>query len=118
MAGRGRALPHSQVDHEGESVPVISWDSGFIGTRGPGSSPTQSRTDDDDDLSSYCPILCARDRLSESCFWYYVPCKGLEFASYTNLAKVILKDLDALGYSRIVCRCDGEPQRGLLFFSY
>ena len=109
MAGRGMALPHSQVDHEGENIPVISWDYGFIGTRGPGSSSTRPTTDDGDDLSSYCPILCARDRLSESCFWYYVPRKGLEFASYPNLAKVILEDLDGLGYSKVVCRSDGEP---------
>ena len=34
IQGRGRCNMHRQVNHEGETVPVLSWDYGFLATRG------------------------------------------------------------------------------------
>ena len=35
VRGRGREMAHAQGDHSTDPTPVLSWDYGFLGTRGP-----------------------------------------------------------------------------------
>ena len=100
-------------------VAVLSWDYGFLGTRGSGGGQDHSTATSSDNSESIddaeaealglSPVLCMRDRLSQACFWYLVPKKGREFATYENLLSMITDDLDGLGYDRVCFRSDGEP---------
>ena len=93
VQGRGRAKAHdTRKSHEGDTVPVISWDYGFLGTRGSsreaanGSVPDECRQTDAEqeaeaEASGQSPVLCMRDRLSHSCFWYLLPSKGAPISS-------------------------------------
>ena len=88
VRGRGRGKGHYEVDHEGERVPVLSWDYGFL----------SSKSQDEDaqaEASGQSPVLCCRDRISGTCMWYLVPRKGLQFA--TNLVQLFRSDMNALG---------------------
>ena len=38
-----------------------------------------------------------------------IPAKRVDFPSCEKVVKMIVKDLDNLGYSRVVFRCDTEP---------
>ena len=78
VRGRGRALQHRQHTHEGESVPVLSWDYGFLGSKLHGGSEDQEAVE-----KGQSPVLCMRDRLSRSTFWYVVPAKGADFDTVT-----------------------------------
>ena len=37
--GRGRTQPHTSRNHADDRVPVLSWDYGFLGTKGAGANP-------------------------------------------------------------------------------
>ena len=94
---------------------MLSWDYGFVGTKGPrGSAGTaDGPCDDSEDEeaaegSGQSPVLCMRDRKSQACYWYLLPNKGRAFPAYENLITTICKDLDFLGYDRVIFRSDGE----------
>ena len=67
VKGRGRAVPHRAHSHEGEVVPVLSWDYGFIGSRQHGGADDRAALE-----MGQSPVLCMRDRISHSVFgmWY------------------------------------------------
>ena len=71
VRGRGRALQHRQHTHDGETVPVLSWDYGFLGSKHHGGAEDRQAYE-----NGQSPVLCFRDRLSKSCFWYVVPLIG------------------------------------------
>ena len=103
VAGRGRATQHRRHDHSEETVAVISWDYGFLGSK-------THRGDEDKDAESsgQSPVLCGFDRLSKSVLWYVVPAKGTDYDSVGNLSRRICSDLSNLGYKKIIFRSDGE----------
>ena len=61
--GRGRANPHQHREHDPDETAVLSWDYGFLSTKGHDEDPNDSV-----DTSGQSPVLAMRDRKSESCF--------------------------------------------------
>ena len=49
------------------------------------------------------------DGVTKSIFTNLIPTKGVDFSSCEKVVKMIVKDLDTLGYHRVVFRCDNEP---------
>ena len=41
--------------------------------------------------------------------FFFIPAKGVDFPSCEKVVKMIIKELDNLGYHRVVFRCDNEP---------
>ena len=80
IEGRGRALPHTRREHMQNETPVLSWDYGFLGTKTHGGEQDRLA-----EQSGQTPVLCMRDRKSQSCFWYVAPHKGADFPSAMNL---------------------------------
>ena len=103
VEGRGRALPHTRHDHQHDVTPVISWDYGFLGSKTHGGDEDVAA-----DRSGQSPVLCGRDRSSQSCFWYVVPFKGTDYPTIHHLVNKITTDLRSLGYNRVCFRSDGE----------
>ena len=110
VEGRGRAVPHRSKDHAHDATPVLSWDYGFLGSK-----EHRGAEDQNAETSGQSPVLCMRDRRSQSCFWYIVPHKGTDFPTVNTLVRKILNDLQSLGYDKVCFRSDGErPIRSLL----
>ena len=101
MQGRGRCLAHRSSDHADDVIPVISWDYGFLSSK-------DDEAETEEDVSGQSPVLAARDRMSQSVFWYVVPHKGTDFDTFGALVDIIVKDLDSLGYKKACFRSDGE----------
>ena len=55
------------------------------------------------------PVLVMHDGVTKSIFAHLIPAKGVDFPSCEKVLKMIVKDLDTLGYHRVVFRCDNEP---------
>ena len=55
------------------------------------------------------------DGVTKSIFGHSIPAKGVNFPSCEKVVKMIVKDLDNLGYNRVVFRCDNEPSILALF---
>ena len=49
------------------------------------------------------------DGVTKSIFAHLIPAKGVDFPSCEKVVKMIVQDLDTLGYHRVVFRCDNEP---------
>ena len=48
------------------------------------------------------------DGVTMTIFTHLIPLKGIDFPSCEKMVKMIVKDLDTLGYHRVVFRCDNE----------
>ena len=114
--GRGRTLAHHSRSHSDDRVPVLSWDYGFLSTHGNEpdvvgnlDTPLTESQEAECESSGQSPVLCLRDRMSQACYWYLLPCKGRNFPAYQNLLHQICDDLNGLGYPRVCFRSDGEP---------
>ena len=91
VAGRGRSYSHH---HEGRdsTVPVISADYLYFSEKGvPGKS---------------LPTVVLRDRASKAIFSHLLPTKGTVGSTYPERA--VLRDLNWLGYKRLVLKTDQE----------
>ena len=91
VAGRGRSYSHH---HEGRdsTVPVISADYLYFSEKGvPGKS---------------LPTVVLRDRASKTIFSHLLPTKGTVGSTYPE--KAVLRDLNWLGYKRLVLKTDQE----------
>ena len=55
------------------------------------------------------------DGVTKSIFGHLILAKGVDFPSCEKVVKMIVKDLDNLGYNRVVFRCDNEPSILALF---
>ena len=91
VAGRGRSYSHN---HEGRdsTVPVISADYLYFSEKGvPGKS---------------LPTVVLRDRASKAIFSHLLPTKGTVGSTYPE--KAVLRDLNWLGYKRLVLKTDQE----------
>ena len=55
------------------------------------------------------PVLVMHDSVTKSIFAHLIPAKGVDFPSCEKVVKMIVKDLDTLGYRKVVFRCDNEP---------
>ena len=102
LRGRAKSHPHHQVRDRPEAVSTFSVDYGFFGS--PGETPLQTVSGKD------LPVLVAYDRKSRAVFAHPVPHKGLmkddkldEFP-----VKVLVRDLDRLGYKRVNGKSDQE----------
>ena len=49
------------------------------------------------------------DSVTKSIFAHLISAKGVDFPSCEKVVKMIVKDLDTLGYRKVVFRCDNEP---------
>ena len=49
------------------------------------------------------------DGVTKSIFAHLIPAKGMDFPGCEKVVKTITKDLDRLGYRRVVFRCGKEP---------
>ena len=55
------------------------------------------------------PVLVMHDGVTKSIFAHLIPVKGVDFPICEKVVKMIVKDLDTLGYHRVVFRRDNEP---------
>ena len=99
--GRGRAERHQGEGRkelqDGSKVPVVSWDYCFLGPRNRTSEAEVEQRGDS-------PILVMHDGVTKSIFAHLIPVKGVDFPSCEKVVKMIVKDLDTLGYHRVVFR--------------
>ena len=91
VAGRGRAFQHKASTHE-STVPVVSMDYLYFNERADGSG---------------LPTVVLRDRRSKAIFSHLLPCKRT--TGSTHPERAILKDLNFLGYKKLVLKNDQEP---------
>ena len=68
----------------------------------PGIESTKLRWNSVETVRSY-------DGVTKSSVAHLIPAKGVDFPSCEKVVKIIVKDLDTLGYHRVVFRCDNEP---------
>ena len=80
----------------------MSWDYCFFGSRNRISEAQVEQRGDS-------PVLVKHDGVTKSIFAHLIPVKGVDFLSFEKVVKMIVKDLDTLGYHRVVFRCDNEP---------
>ena len=80
----------------------MSWDFCFFGARNRISEAAV-------ELRGDSPGLVMHDGVTKSIFAHLIPAKGVDFPSCEKVVKMIVKDLDTLGYYRVVFRCDNEP---------
>ncbi|CAE6971968.1 unnamed protein product [Symbiodinium sp. CCMP2592] len=90
VAGRGRAYQHKASGQE-STVPVISMDYLYFNERTDGAG---------------LPTIVLRDRHSKAIFSHLLPCKGT--TGSTHPERAILKDLEFLGYKKLVLKNDQE----------
>ena len=55
------------------------------------------------------PVLVIHGGVTKSIFAHLIPAKGVDFPSCEKVVKMIVKDLDTLGYRRVVFRSGNEP---------
>ena len=55
------------------------------------------------------PVLVMHDGFTKSIFAHLIPAKGVDFPSCEKVVKMVVKDLDTLGYHRVVFRSDNGP---------
>ena len=106
VQGRGRAERHQGKGRkeleDGSKVAVVSWDYCFVGARNrTGEVEVEQRGDSS--------VLVMHDGVTKSIFAHVTPAKGVDFPSCEKMVKMIVKDLDNLGYHRVVFRSDIEP---------
>ena len=94
VQGRGRAERHQGEGRkelaDGLKVPVIFWEYCFLGARNRISEAELEQRGDG------CPGDARRsDQIN---FVYLIPAKGVDFPSCEKVVKMIVKDLDPLGY--------------------
>ena len=105
VQGRGRAERQGEGRKEledGSKVPVVSWDYCFLEAR---NRTTEAEVEQRGDS----PVLVMHDSVTKSNFAQLIPAKGVDFPSFEKVVKMIVKDMDTLGYHRVVFRCDSEP---------
>ena len=106
VQGRGRAERHQgegRKELEDDSkIPVVSWDYCFFGARNRISEAEVEQRGDS-------PVLVMHDGVTKSMFAHLIPAKGVDFPSCEKVVKMIVQDLENLGYNRVVFRCDNEP---------
>ena len=104
---RGRAERH-RVDgpkelEDGSKVLVVSWDYCFLGAKNRASEAEVEQRGDS-------PVLVMHDGVTKSFFFAHViPAKGVDLPCCKKVVKMIGKDLDTVGYHKVVFRCDNEP---------
>ena len=106
VKGRGPAERHQgevrKEPEDGSKVPDVSWDYCFLGARNRTSEAEVEQRGDS-------PVLVMHDGVTKSIFAHLIPAKGVDFPSCEKVVKMIVKDLDTLGYHRVVFRSDNEP---------
>ena len=106
VQGRGRAEGHRgdgrKELEDGSKIPVVSWDYCFLGARNRVSEAEVEQRGDS-------LVLVMHDGVTKSIFAHLIPEKGVDFPSCEKVVKMIVSDLDNLGYRRAVLRCDNEP---------
>ena len=90
VRGRGKSEAHKELHAEAQhTVPHVSMDYCFMGQ----------------DESKCLPILVVRDHASRFTFSQVVPCKG---TGHLYCAKQLVANLEVLGHSRLLIKCDQE----------
>ena len=102
--GKSVAAPHRRVDKSNEGTPTISIDYAFLNEK----QEIQRRNKSSDEIETVetlgMPILAIKDRKSGMIQSRVVPAKGAEkFA-----IKRLVKDLELLGYNKVVLKSDNE----------
>ena len=55
------------------------------------------------------PVLVMQDGVTKTIFCHLIPAKGVQIPSCEKVVTIVVKDLENLGYRRIVFRYDNEP---------
>ena len=90
VAGKARDRSHRKRDQSNKEIPEVVFDYCFMGAEGEEESVA---------------IQVALDRRSRMYFAHVVPRKG---KTHEHGAEVMVEDLDKLGYTEIILKCDGE----------
>ena len=90
---RGQSVGHYSVDHTEDQIPTIEVDYGFLGNK--------------DSPATDLPVLCGRDRQSETVWSCPVPCKGIE--DHPHGSNRLKEWLEETGYQRVMVKSDQEP---------
>ena len=95
LTGHGRAERHQGEGRkeleDGSKIPVVSWDYCFLRARNRISKAEVEQRGDS-------PVVVMHGRLTKSIFAHLIPAKGVDFPSCEKVVKMIVKDLDTLGY--------------------
>ena len=102
VAGCGRDRPHHRVKDEGDGHPVICIDYATLSTTG---VKDKEESDGVGVEKKNWTVLAMKDKKSKMLFARVLPCKGTEKAY--NWRRVA-KDIEMLGYQKVVIRADGE----------
>ena len=100
VRGRGRAERHKaqgrkELDDGFLVVGLLfRWKAGIESTR----PEVEQRGDS--------PVLVMHDGVTKSILAHLIPAKSVDFPSCEKVVNMIIKDLDNLGYHRVVFRCD------------
>ena len=99
--GRGRAERHQREGRkeleDRSKIPVVSWDYLFFGAR-------NRISEAEVEQRGQSPVLVMHDGVTKSIFAHKIPAIGVDFPSCEKVVKMIVKDLDTLGYDRVVFR--------------
>ena len=87
---------------DGSKIPVVTWDYCFFGARNRVSEAEVEQREDS-------AILVLHDGVTKSIYAQLIPAKGVDFPRCEKVVKMIVQDLDTLGYHRVVFRCDNDP---------
>ena len=91
VEGRARDKMHKRGDdQENKGIPEIVFDYGFLGAKG-----------DEETIA----VQIAKDRRTRMLFAHVVPRKGF---AHEHGAEEMIKDIEKLGYSDVILKCDGE----------
>ena len=105
LVSKGVVEPRDTKEKAAKSlrmVPVVSRDYCFLGARNRTSEAEVEQRGDS-------AVLVMHDGVSKSSFAHLIPAKGVDFPSCEKVVKMIVKDLDTLGYHRVEIRSDNEP---------
>jgi hypothetical protein len=98
IRGRSENAPHQALGEQGEAgVPLISMDYSFLGRS------AEERAEQD--RGGLHPVLVYHDARSSGLYAHLLANKGVD----VRTAKLVVTNLDRLGYKRIVLRTDQEP---------
>jgi hypothetical protein len=95
VRGRGTEAPHSRVKPSESAVPILSWDYCYL---------SSSKDNPNPDSEHESPVLVMWDSRTKGLFAHLIPAKGLDYEGLDAVLKLVVADLDRLGYKRVAFR--------------
>ena len=108
VQARGRRSAHHSRD-ERSSMPVLSWDYGYLGSRRAVGSEAEGPTEEECERDGHAPLMVMGDSQSKAYYGAIHPQKGFRFPEWEFVLAYWVGVLDSLGYRRVTMRSDNEP---------